>query len=62
MVRNFEAISIFKRVHQVTSNSIRNIELEDNYLNERNLFKKILYATYADRLTFYTTYKLFQDS
>ena len=51
-----QANAIVERVHQVISNIIRTIKLENNYINEEDPWKGILSATaFAVCSTFHTT-------
>jgi hypothetical protein len=55
-VRNPQANAIVERVHQVIGNIIRTFELQDNYLDETNPWKRILSATaFAVGATYHTT-------
>jgi hypothetical protein len=61
-VRNPQANAIVERVHQTIGNIVRTFELENNYLDEEDPWKRILSATaFAVRSTFHTTLRKSPD-
>ena len=57
-VRNPQANAIVERIHQVIGNIIRTFDLENNYLNKKDLFKGVLAAaSFAVRSMYHTTLK-----
>ena len=57
-VRNPQANAIVEQIHQVIGNIIRTFDLENNYLDKKDLFKGVLAAAaFAVRSTYHTTLK-----